>query len=198
MESRTQYYERMKDRARTVRVEHALTTARVTLSDLRRIYKAEGIRLDLWDHFSGRLRGAYFIDALGPSVAINAKLPNDPRAFTMAHELKHHLEDRGAPISFCSSRNETEAVEIGAEVFAAELLFPEQMFLELFPSRRCSPKEIVDVKRTTGTTLSYTGLAKRAEFFGLVAKGSLAKVQWKKLEEEIYGVPFYKRRGTVR
>lgn len=184
----------MKARARTVRDEHGLVTARVTLADLRAIYKKHGVRIDLWPHFSQRLRGAYFNDRLGPSVAINSRLPNDPRAFTMAHELKHHLEDGADGISFCSSENEKEMIEIGAEVFAAELLFPEQMFLDFFAKRSCTPQEIVDVKRSTGTTLSYKGLAKRAEFLGLVAKGSLAKVAWKKLEEQIYGVPFYKRR----
>lgn len=200
MESRSRYYQRMKERARTLRGEHGLVTARVTLSDLRKIYKVLGIQLDLWPHFSPRLRGAYFNDPLGPTVAINSNLPNDPRAFTMAHELKHHLEDRPnvTSLSLCSSRNETEVVEIGAEVFAAELLFPEQMFLEFFNGRRCTPDEIVSLKRTTGTTLSYTGLAKRAEFHRLVPKGSLAKVHWKKLEEQIFGVPYYKRRLAAR
>lgn len=194
MENRSKYYERMKARARAVRTEHGLMTARVTLSDLRKIYKKEGVRIDLWPHFSQRLRGAYFNDQLGPSVAINSRLPNDPRAFTMAHELKHHLEDRSESVSFCSSDNDKEMLEIGAEVFAAELLFPEQMFLDLFSSRTCTARELVELKRSTGTSLSYKGLAKRAEFLGLVTKGSLAKVPWRKLEEQIYGVPFYRRR----
>jgi hypothetical protein len=37
-------------------------------------------------------------------------------------------------------------------------------------------------------------LAKRAEFLGLAPQNSLAKIAWKKLEESIYGVPFYKQR----
>jgi Zn-dependent peptidase ImmA (M78 family) len=59
----------------------------------------------------------------------------------MAHELKHHLADRMnvTSLSLCSSQNETAAVEIGAEVFAAELLLPEQMFLEFFTGADARP-----------------------------------------------------------
>jgi hypothetical protein len=41
--------------------------------------------------------------------------------------------------------------------------------------------------------LSYTGLAKRATFLGLAPPGSFDQVQWKKLEEHIFGEPAYKR-----
>ncbi|MGD0893082.1 MAG: hypothetical protein ABR923_16285, partial [Terracidiphilus sp.] len=46
--------------------------------------------------------------------------------------------------------------------------------------------------------LSYAGIAKRAEFLGFAPQNSLAKVAWKKLEESIYGVPFYKQRLAAR
>jgi hypothetical protein len=52
---------------------------------------------------------------------------------------------------------------------------------------------IVHLKHDTRTTLSYTGLAKRATFLGLAPAGSLDNVRWKKLEEEIFGEPFYKQ-----
>jgi hypothetical protein len=42
------------------------------------------------------------------------------------------------------------------------------------------------------------GIAKRAEFLGFAPQNSLAKVAWKKLEESIYGVPFYKQRLAAR
>jgi hypothetical protein len=51
----------------------------------------------------------------------------------------------------------------------------------------------VALKSETQTTLSYQGLAKRAEFLGYCEAGLLKKVAWKKLEESIYGVPLYKR-----
>jgi hypothetical protein len=52
---------------------------------------------------------------------------------------------------------------------------------------------LVRLKRETQTTLSYTGLAKRAEFLNFAPAGSLARVAWKKLEEQLYGEPFYKQ-----
>jgi hypothetical protein len=50
------------------------------------------------------------------------------------------------------------------------------------------------LKRETQTTLSYAGLAKRAEFLGFAPQKSLGKIAWKTLGETIYGVPFYKQR----
>ena len=125
-------------------------------------------------------------------------LPEDPMVFTMAHELKHHLVDSGTNISLCSFENERAPIEIGAEVFAAELIFPEHEFVADLKragvqSGRCTAEDLVHLKRRTRTTLSYSGLAKRAELLALVPDGSLAGVKWKKLEERIYGVPFYKR-----
>ncbi len=52
-------------------------------------------------------------DECGPTIVINADLPNDPAIFTMAHELKHHLADGGSKLSFCARANELEPIEIG-------------------------------------------------------------------------------------
>ncbi len=125
-------------------------------------------------------------------------LPNDPAIFTMGHELKHHLVDRENIVSLCDPSNQSAEVEIGAEVFAAELIYPEQMFRENLLSMgvtvgSCTPQQLVTLKRETQTTLSYAGLAKRAEFLSFAPQNSLGKIAWKKLEESIYGVPFYKQ-----
>jgi hypothetical protein len=60
---------------------------------------------------------------------------------------------------------------------------------------------LVRLKHESRTTLSYAGLAKRAEFLGYAGVGSLAKIKWKKIEEEIYGEPIHKwlqrRRGGL-
>jgi hypothetical protein len=95
-------------------------------------------------------------------------------------------------------RNVNEHIEIGAEVFAAEFIFPEQDFLDALAAvgvtfGACSPEAIVRLKRSTRTTLSYAGLAKRAVFFGLARVGSLDGIQWKRLEETIFGEPLYKK-----
>jgi Zn-dependent peptidase ImmA (M78 family) len=118
--------------------------------------------------------------------------------FTMGHELKHHLADRAAGLTYCDASNENEPIEIGAEVFAAELIFPEQDFIDRLDRMGvvkggCKAEALVRLKRETRTTLSYAGLAKRAEFFSYAKPGSLAKVPWKKLEEQLFGEPLYKQ-----
>ncbi len=193
--TRYEYYEQMKALARNVRAEHGLTTPRVLRSDLRRIYKAYEIKIDLRQGFKN-LRGAYFNDDCGATVVIAKGLPADPTVFTMGHELKHHLADRETPGFQCSySPSTTDQVEIAAEIFAAELIFPETEFLRLLTDAGVSPgtctaEHLVRLKHETRTTLSYQGLAKRADFMKLAAAGTFNGVQFTKLEERIYGKPF--------
>jgi Zn-dependent peptidase ImmA (M78 family) len=124
-------------------------------------------------------------------------LPQDPMVFTMGHELKHHLADSGSSLSFCDACNQSDPIEIGAEIFAAELIYPDDDFrsdlerMKIAP-RQCTADVLVRLKHETRTTLSYAGLAKRAEFMGFAVEGSLARVRWKKIEEEIYGEPIHK------
>lgn len=197
------YYEEMKDLAQSLRAEYDLTGPRITRSDLRCVYKKEGITIDLWEFPLKKLRGAYFNDEDGVSVMIAKSLPEDPRVFTMAHELKHHLVDSDRQEIICDLSNQDEMIEIGAEVFAAELLFPNQLFIEAMAEMQiqegsCQPESLVHLKRATKTTLSYSGLAKKAEFLKFAHIGSLDGVKWKKLEEELYGVPFYRRKYRSR
>lgn len=202
--SRSEYYAELKALARRTRSQFGLTTPRVLRSDLRRIYRAEGIRIDLWPHKLRKLRGAYINDDLGPTVMLAKGLPQDPMVFTMGHELKHHLTDSGSSISYCDASNQSDPIEIGAEIFAAELIYPDDDFrLDMermkVASGECTPEVLVRLKHETRTTLSYAGLAKRAEFMGFAAGGSLDKVKWRKIEEQIYGEPIHKwllrRRG---
>lgn len=204
---RSQYYEALKKLARETRAEYGLTSPRVLRSDLRRIYRDQGIRIDLWDQKFTKLRGAYFNDDLGPTVMLCKGLPEDPMVFTMGHELKHHLSDSELSLSYCDSSNQSEPIEIGAEVFAAELIYPEEEFADDLQAMgvsmgRSTPESIVRLKHHTRTTLSYAGLVKRAEFLGFASDGALQGVKWKKLEESIFGPPLYKqilaRRGARR
>lgn len=206
--SRSEYYGEMRTIARKIREQYGLVSPRVLKSDLRRIYKDQGIKIDLWPHKLRGLRGAYFNDEVGATVMLAKALPEDPMVFTMAHELKHHLVDRELPTSFCDKSNESEQIEIGAEIFAAEFIYPEQDFVADLKSMNvqygaCTPEILVKLKQSTKTTLSYSGLAKRAEFLGFAAANSLQTFRgWKKLEEQIFGTPLYKkillnRRGFV-
>jgi len=199
--TRSAYYEELKQLAREVRGRYELATPRVSISDLRRIYKGEDLRIDLWPHKLKNLRGAYFNDSAGASAMICKQLPDEPRIFTMGHELKHHLVDSHMRVVYCDQSNELEVIEIGAEVFSAELIYPEDLFLADAHRLRIvemRPADLVQLKRTTKTTMSYAALVKRATWSGLAPKGSLDGVQWKKLEEKLYGEPVYKRIQRAR
>jgi Zn-dependent peptidase ImmA (M78 family) len=194
---RSEYYTQLKELARATRARFGLISPRVLRSDLRRIYRAEGIRIDLWPYKLRKLRGAYINDDLGPTVMLAKGLPEDPMVFTMGHELKHHLTDSGSSLSYCDACNCSDPIEIGAEIFAAELIYPDDDFhadlerVKIAP-RQCTPEVLVRLKHETRTTLSYAGLAKRAEFMGFAVEGSLDRVKWKRIEEEIYGEPLHK------
>lgn len=207
--SRFHYYEQMKELAREVRAEFGLDTPRVLRSHIRNIYREYDIKIDLWPAYEGQsckfrnLRGAYFNDVLGATVIINRQLPQDPRIFTMAHELKHHLVDSNRAVSYCGQDNVGAPIEIAAEIFAAELIYPENDFADRLIQMgvgygKCNPEDLVRLKCETKTTLSYAGLEKRAIFMGFAVKGAFNGIQWKKLEEKIYGKPFYKRLGRKR
>jgi Zn-dependent peptidase ImmA (M78 family) len=186
------YYEDLKQLARQVRAEFGLKSPRVVESDLRRIYEKNGIMIDDWPYRLRNLRGAFICDHLGATVMLASGLPQDPKVFTLAHELKHFYRDRHLGISYCDQSNLGKTLEIGAEIFAAELLFPDkdfmaQMRIMRIGSNQCLPKTLVRLKQKTRTTLSYAGLAIKAERLGYAPPCSLTKIKgWRKFEA-IYG-----------
>ncbi len=194
--SRTAYYNELKALARQKRLEFGLTTPKVTLTDLRRICKAEGITVRKWKGPLKGVRGQYSNDHLGIEIMVNANLPPEQRIITIAHELKHHFA--GDEAANQTDEASKEPSEIGAEIFAIELIYPEQDFLADLKGmgvtrENFTAEAIVRLKRQSTTTLSFTCLAKRSEFHGFAEKGSLSKVQWKKMEERMFGEPDYKR-----
>lgn len=201
-------YEQLKALAREKRAHHQVQTADFGLSKVRAIYRAEGITIDLWE-VPPRIRAMYMCDGGDPSVLVNKTLPKEPRLFSMVHELKHHYTDRalieGGKIK-CGDYNANERIEIGAEVFAAEFIFPEAEFLAAMKSlglpTSLQAEDIVRFKRESGAPVSYMFLQKRFEFLGAISKGQFKGVQFHKLEEEVYGLPIYKqdwfRRGRTR
>ena len=182
------YYD-LKLLARRVREENGLTSPRVQQSDLRRIYFKNGIEIDYWPYPFKYLRGAFIYDDLGTTVMLAQNLPQDPMVFTMAHELKHFLKDRHLGISYCDESNISKTIEIGAEVFASEFLFPDQYFIEYMQRMKvkrgcCDAEMIVKLKHQTRTTLSYAGLAIKAERLRYAPSGSLTRLRgWRKLEK---------------
>lgn len=190
--------------AHETREKYGLTGPCVKLSQIKAIYKQLGIKVTYWPYKFSVLRGLYINDDLGPTVMVFKGLPDDPKIFTLGHELKHHLVDNGV----CSTTDDdTTLREVAANVFAAELLLPEELFVSGLDDKNIKPGEntltevqhaIVRFKKETGTTLSYTGLAKRADRLGYVTSGALIGTKWKKLEDELYGIPFYRRRAFAK
>ncbi len=194
------YYEDLKALARQVRAEHGLSSPRVLPGDLMRIYARYDIEFDEWPYRFRNLRGAFINDHLGTTIMIAKGLPQDPMVFTMAHELKHFFRDRDLGISYCDQSNLNKSLEIGAEIFAAELLFPDRDFIAKMKLMRirtnqCLPKDLVSLKRQTGTTLSYAGLAIKAERLGFAPSHSLTTIKTWRRFEALYSPPVQRRRG---
>jgi uncharacterized protein DUF955 len=196
------YYEDLKALARQVRAEHGLSSPRVLPGDMMRIYAQYGIELDEWPYRFRNLRGAFINDHLGTTIMIAKGLPQDPMVFTMAHELKHFFRDRDLGISYCEQSNLNKSLEIGAEIFAAELLFPDrdfiaQMNVMRIRANQCLPKDLISLKRQTGTTLSYSGLAIKAERLGYAPSHSVTTIKtWRRLEA-LYSPPVQRRVGSA-
>ena len=197
------YYEDLKALARQVRAENGLSSPRVLPGDLMRIYAKYEIVLDQWPYRFRNLRGAFINDDLGMTIMIAKGLPQDPMVFTMAHELKHFFRDRDLGISYCDQSNLNKALEIGAEIFAAEMLFPDRDFIAQMKmmgvrTNQCLPKTLISLKRKTGTTLSYGGLAIKAERLGFAPAHSVTTIKtWRRLEA-LYSPPVRRpaRRST--
>jgi len=194
---RFQYYESLKTKAQQLREEFGLSGSRVLRTDLRKICKAYGVKIDLWPYKLRRVMGLYMRDDLGATIMIHKGLPPEPTIFTMAHEFKHHLCDEPTT---CTEFGQDSQIEIGAEVFAAELIFPDILFAEIMQTMKiskgqCTSNDLVQLKWETKTTLSYTGLAKKACFLGYGSRADFLGVRWKRLEHDMYGVPFYLRMG---
>lgn len=198
--SRSEYYNNLKVSARLIREKYRLSSNRVLPGQIKKILISEGVKeIILFHDFRPSTKGIYLLEEDGAVIGINKSLPRDPYAFTLGHELKHHLHDKLDKSLICNAKNENEEIEIGAEIFSAELLYPENIFKDdliklCISKQQFKPEHLVELKVESDTTLSYAGLAKRAEFFAFAAKGSLAKIKWIKLQDSLYPNKFrYKR-----
>ena len=190
-----------------LRERYDVASRDVSLSRVRAIYKAEGIQLDYWPYRLRKVRAAYFLVDNEAHVLLNAGMkPKEPRIFALCHELKHHLVDQelaragGLGCREDVSWQASAPIEIGAEVFAAELIFPESEFLallgELGLEGISDAAEVVQLKRACPAPVSYVFLQKRLRWFGLTGPNAFKGVQFQKLEERLYGAPFYRRRRS--
>jgi Zn-dependent peptidase ImmA (M78 family) len=193
-------YNGLKALARETREKYGVVTRDLGLMKMREIYRAEGITID-YLKLSRKIRAIYMCDDGEPSVAVNNQLPKVPKLFSLAHELKHHYVDRERIQQGglrCGDYNANRVIEIGAEVFAAEFIYPESEFFADARNANLRPmavraEDIVKFKRFCQATVSYISLRKRLERFGYIGKGQFSEIQFQKLEEKIFGLPIYKQ-----
>ena len=191
----------MRTLANEKRQLHEVQSAKLDLPFIARIYKAEGIKIDRRNLRGYRIRACYFCDNEDFSVLLKNNMPREPKIFALAHELKHHYVDQ--PIIMdgtirCGDYNRNELIEKTAEVFAAEFIYPESEMLRDAQEMgldvgTCSAEDIVRFKAKRFAPVSYTFIVKRFEWFGYFERGAYDEVQFKKLEEEVYGPPIYKQ-----
>jgi Zn-dependent peptidase ImmA (M78 family) len=199
MADKAAYYGLMRDLAREKRAEFAIQTRAFGIREIRGVYRRENITID-FRKLPSCLKAIYVVQGGDVSVAIRKDLPEEPKLFALAHELKHHWADQElirSGLVRCGDYNANELAEIGAEVFAAELIYPEEEFLqdaEACNEAEWTPEDIVRFKKFhCRAKVSYTFIRKRLERRGLVQRDQFSRVRFQKLEEEIYGVPFYKQ-----
>src|SRR5207247_3739645 len=88
--------------------------------------------------------------------------------------------------------DDRSAREMGAEVFAAELIYPEADFGWDFEKigGPCNPRALVRLKEATSTTLSYQAMVKRSLRLGLLHytdEFRFEVVHWGSLEKRLFG-----------
>lgn len=203
----TTYYEMLKARARELRQEREWTEPRIGLREIKQLCLEKGIeKIDLWPPAKCRtvkkrtkVRGIYAPNGGRPCVMVNRHLPKEQRVFTIGHELKHHLFDgNGNDPLLCETKVQNNTVEIGAEIFAAELIYPDADFCRDLRDRgvepgACTAEDLVRLKHDTSTTLSCAALAKKAYRFEFAEPGAFDGAAWKKIELLIFGEPDYLR-----
>jgi Zn-dependent peptidase ImmA (M78 family) len=199
MPNNATYYAVMRELAQTKRAEFGIRTGTFGIREIRAIYRREDIIIDI-RKLPSCLKAIYLAEEGEVSVAVRKDLPDEPKLFALAHELKHHWADQElirSGLLRCGDYNANELQEKGAEVFAAEFIYPDEEFLEDVEAcngAEWKPQDIVRFKKFhCRAKVSYTFIRKGLERRGLVERDQFAAVKFQKLEEEIYGVPFYKQ-----
>jgi len=198
---RWQYYEELRALARAKRIEYGVVTAKLNLTVVRNIYKKEGITIDLQKLKGYKIKAAYYCDNQDYSVLVSKDLPREPKLFALVHELKHHYRDQAEILNgemLCGDYNANELIEKGAEVFAAEFIYPESEMKALInqmdiTAANVTPQRIVEFKRNASASVSYTFIRKRFARFEICSMEQYKNIRFTKLEEEIYGPPIYKQ-----
>jgi Zn-dependent peptidase ImmA (M78 family) len=194
--ARSAYYENLKSLALEKRAEFGVKTDAFGLRELRNIYKHEHIRIDYWP-LTYKIKALYMCDDGECSVAVQRRIPDEPKLFALVHELKHHYCDRqalGSGVIPCGDYDANELIEKGAEVFAAEFIYPEKEFFNDIEKSQVitwDAEHVVYFKRNNcRAKVSYQFIRKRLERMGIIEPGCFRGVQFQKLEQELFGMPF--------
>lgn len=199
------YYESLRRLANEKRTEYSVSTSRFGLREVRAIYRAERIPITKARGKLKKVRAAYLIIDGKPHVVLNANmLPEEPRLFSLCHELKHHWVDQHLfaedHVFGCLdhvSYNKVPMIEIGAEVFAAEFIFPLEEFKAWVTSTigagSCTKEDVVTLKLSSPAKVSYEYIVKRLAYLRIIQPNQFDGVKFRKLEEELHGTPFYKQ-----
>lgn len=200
--SRRAYYEDLKKLAREKRAQYGVNTAQFGLSEARSIYRQEHIQIDYWP-LPRKVKALYICEDEDCSVALQPTLPYEPKLFALIHELKHHYRDQAASragLIHCGDYDANELIEKGAEVFAAEFIWPEDEFaadLQLLGVNVRQASDVVKIKHSCTAKVSYRFICKRLERLGIITADQFRGVQFQKLEDKIFGVPFHRRPRQV-
>ena len=202
MSERNKYFEELKALARAKRIFYNVDTTAFGLREVRKIYSAEKIKIDYYP-LPSKIKALYMCSDGEHSVAIQRKLPEEPKLFALIHELKHHYCDQealGKGIIHCGDYNRNELIEVGAEVFAAEFIYPEAEFsqdIQTSGIRIWTAEAVVRFKKNCKAKVSYQYICKRLKRLGLISQDQFKGVRFQKLEHEIYGLPYHLRRKSA-
>ena len=197
------HFDDLKKLARKKRILHKVDTAAFGLQDVRAIYKAEGIKIDYYP-LPNKIKALYMCDDGYCSVALQKKLPDEPKIFALLHELKHHYCDQEILTNgylHCGDFNMKDPIEIGAEVFAAEFIYPIKEFahdVSLLNIQEWSETDIINFKRNCKAKVSYAYICRRLTELRLIGFNQFKGVQFQKREYEIFGLPYHLRARRSR
>jgi len=196
-------FDHLKQLARDKRKQHGIDTANFGLKQVREIYKAEGIKID-YHPLGNNIKALYMCDDNHHSVAVQKSLPDEPKIFALIHELKHHYCDQELLRSgyiHCGDFNMDDPIEIGAEKFAAEFIYPIREFahdVSLLNIQEWSETDIINFKRNCKAKVSYAYICRRLTELRLIGFNQFKGVKFQKREYEIFGAPYHLRKKNFK
>lgn len=195
---KTGQFEQFKELAREKRKLHKVDTASLGLKEIRQIYKAEGIDIHYYP-IAPKIKAIYMCGDGYCSVAVQRKLPDEPKIFALLHELKHHYCDQDLLRSghlHCGDHDMQDPIEIAAEIFAAEFVYPIAEIsddISALKIKKWTAEEVVRLKQGCKAKVSYRYLCRRLEELKLIGFKEFENIQFKNLEYSMYGEPYHIR-----